>query len=251
MLGWPAWAMEKQKDFRLGKRARTAVLGALVAACGPNTSAPGTPSHEAKHEHGHGAKGHHHRFDDAARWAKVFDDPARDEWQRPARVVEVMTIRPGMTVADVGAGTGYFAPYLSKTVGPSGKVIAEDVEPDMVKWLADRAKREGLSNVEVLLGAEGEPHLPMGAVDRILLVDAWHHVADRTAFAKKLVAALKPAGAVYIVDFTLDSPHGPPKPARLPPEVAMSDLSSAGLEAAVIEDAGLPYQYIVRGRLNR
>ena len=82
---------------------------------------------------------HHHRFDDAAAWSKVFDDPARDAWQKPAAVVSAMTIAPGMTVADVGAGTGYFEPHLSKAVGPSGKVLAIDIETDMVRWTNERA----------------------------------------------------------------------------------------------------------------
>src|SRR5690606_27550524 len=99
------------------------------------------------HGPAHG-QGFHHSFSDAAGWSKVFDDPARDEWQKPARIVEVMAIAPGMTVADVGAGTGYFAPHLSRAVGPTGKVIAQDVEPKMVEWLAERAKRESLPNVE-------------------------------------------------------------------------------------------------------
>ena len=257
--------MEKRNDFTLGFiGARTAVLCALLVACGgvrksaasPSTSgsAAEVPAHRGEHagdshrggEH-HG-RGHHHRFDDAAGWSKVFDDPARDEWQKPARVVEVMAIAPGMTVADVGAGTGYFTPYLSRAVGPSGKVIAEDVEPDMVKWLGERANREGLANVEALLGAKDDPRLAPSSVDRVLVVDTWHHVDDRPAFAKKLAAALKPGGAVFIVDFTMDSPEGPPKHARIEPRAVVADLASAGLAAQIVTDAGLPRQYVVRGK---
>ncbi len=178
----------------------------------------------------------------------MFDDPARDEWQKPARVVELMAITPGMTVADVGAGTGYFAPHLSRAVGPSGKVIAEDIEPKMVEWLEARAKRERLDNVRPLLGTADDPKLPAGEVDRILVVDTWHHIDDRAAFSKKLAAALKPGGAVFVVDFTLDSPHGPPREARLSPDTVAADLRAAGLTAEVLADAGLPHQYVVRGR---
>src|SRR5688572_3549385 len=114
--------MKKRNDFspRLDSRriARTLVLGAVLpsAACG-GTSAKttsATPTAHPQDDHhathgGHAIGGSHaHRFDDAARWSKVFDDPARDEWQKPARVVEVMEIAAGMRVADVGAGTGYF-----------------------------------------------------------------------------------------------------------------------------------------------
>lgn len=251
---------------------RSCTLGVsllLLAACGASTtgaaapaaepSAEAPPHHGAHGGHGeeHGGhahngehaagKGFHHRFEDAAGWSKVFDDPARDEWQRPARVVEVMAIAPGMAVADVGAGTGYFAPHLSRAVGPSGKVIAEDVEPDMVDWLRERAKRDGLANVEALLGASDDPRLAEGSVDRVLIVNTWHHIDDRPAFAKKLRTALKPGGAVFVVDYTKDSPQGPPKRARLEPEAVAAELSAGGLEATVVTDAGLPYQYVVRG----
>jgi ubiquinone/menaquinone biosynthesis C-methylase UbiE len=154
-----------------------------------------------------------------------------------------------MAVADVGAGTGYFTPYLSRAVGSAGKVIAEDVEPDMVTWLGGRAKRENLANVEALLGTTEDPKLAPASLDRVLIVDTWHHIDDRPAFAKKLAAALKPGGVVLVVDFTLESPQGPPRHARLAPGSVAADLASGGLTAGVVEDAGLPYQYVVRGKL--
>lgn len=190
--------------------------------------------------------GHHHRFDDAAKWAKVFDDPARDAWQRPGAVVGAMAIAPGMRVADIGAGTGYFEPHLARAVGPTGRVIAADVEPDMVRWIGDRAAREALGNVEARLGAPDDPKLAPSSVDRVLVVDTWHHVDDRAAYAKKLAAALAPGGAVYIVDFTKEAPHGPPAAARLSPEQVAADLAGAGLTVRRI-DAGLPYQYVIAG----
>lgn len=206
------------------------------------------PEHPPEHSdhgnhtqhHGH----HHHRFDDAAAWSKVFDDPARDEWQRPSAVIAAMAIAPGMTVADVGAGTGYFESHLSKAVGPSGKVLAIDIEADMVRFMNERAKRDGLANVEASLGAPADPKLAASSVDRVLVVDVWHHVEDRAGYAKKLAAALRPGGIVFIVDFTKESPHGPPAHARLTPEEISADLRGAGLDAKKIE-VSLPYQYMI------
>jgi predicted methyltransferase len=268
--------MKKRKDFRrpsMFARAAGPLLGAVTllhTACGPQKSSvvsdahptsdarahehgqhgrgDGHDGHGGGHGHGHQVNTHHHRFDAAARWSKVFDDPSRDEWQRPARVVELMAIKTGMTVADVGAGTGYFTPHLSRAVGASGKVIAEDVEPAMVEWLEARVKRERLENVQPLLGTADDPRLPPGGVDRVLVVDTWHHVENRAAFSKKLAAALAPGGAVFIVDFTLESPHGPPRSARLAPDTVAADLRAAGLTTEVLADAGLPHQYVVRGR---
>lgn len=214
------------------------LAGSLYGCSGKSTDKP-VEAAPTRH-HGH----HHHRFDDAASWSKVFDDPARDEWQRPAAVVAAMSVAAGMKVADVGAGTGYFEPYLSKAVGPSGKVVAVDVEADMVRWTSERAKREGLANVEAKQGTADDPKLDPGSIDRVLVVDTWHHVEDRAAYAKKLAAALRPGGAVFIVDFTKESPHGPPAHARLTPEEVSADLRAAGLEPKKVE-VGLPYQWMI------
>jgi hypothetical protein len=148
--------------------AMTPVITFLVAhatslGCGgPPPSTPPDPRTTASAEeshHGTHAYAHPHRFDDAARWSKVFDDPERDAWQKPQHVVELLGVAPGMTVADVGAATGYFLPHLAKAVGPSGKVIGEDIEPDMVKWMSDRGQREKLTTVEARLGTADDPKL--------------------------------------------------------------------------------------------
>jgi len=194
------------------------------------------------------AHAHHHRFDDAASWSKVFDDPERDAWQKPDAVVAAMRIAPGMKVADVGAGTGYFESRLSRAVGPAGEVHAVDLEPDMVRWIEERARREGLANVKARLGTPADPGLPAGAIDRILLVDTWHHIEDRPAYVRALARALAAGGAVYVVDFTKESPHGPPPHARVPPAEVMADLAAASLDAELVTGAGLPYQYVVAGR---
>lgn len=199
---------------------------------------------------GHGTHGFHHRFDDAASWSPVFDDPARDAWQKPSRVTELMTLRPGMIVADVGAGTGYFEPWLSGAVGPQGRVLAIDVERSMVDWLEQRAKREGLANVVARAAPPDDPGLGRASVDRVLVVDTWHHVDDRPAYAGKLAAALKVGGSVWIVDFTMESPHGPPPRARLRPEQVAAELKAGGLAPRVVVDAGLADQFVVVGYID-
>jgi predicted methyltransferase len=188
-----------------------------------------------------------HRFTDPERWSKRFDDPARDAWQKPADVVGLMRIAPGMTVADVGAGTGYFEPYLSRAVGPAGVVLAVDIEPEMVRWLQDRSAREHWANVRPQLGDTSDPKLPAGRVDRVLVVDTWHHIPERSTYAGRLRSVLAPAGTITIVEFTLDAPEGPPKPHRLAPAALIDELRAAGFAAEQV-DAGLPYQYVVVAR---
>jgi ubiquinone/menaquinone biosynthesis C-methylase UbiE len=187
----------------------------------------------------------HHRFENADQWAPIFDDPKRDQWQRPDAVVAALALQPGMVVADIGAGTGYFEKRLATAVGDKGIVIAIDIEGDMVRYLGERARREGMPNVEPRLAAVDDPKLATASVDRILIVDTWHHISDRIAYGKKLAVALKPGGAVFVVDFTLETTKGPPKQHRLSPEQVIDELRQAGMNAAVV-DAGLPDQYIVR-----
>jgi predicted methyltransferase len=187
-----------------------------------------------------------HRFEKAEDWAKEFDDPARDAWQKPAEVVGLMKIAPGMTVADIGAGTGYFEPHLSRAVGASGKVLALDVEPDMVRYLGERVKREKLANVEARTAQLADPGLGKASVDRVLIVDTWHHIDARPAYAAKLLEGLKPGGLVVIVDFTMEAQHGPPKEHRVPPEKVAAELKAAGLSTQIATET-LPEQYVVIG----
>src|SRR5688572_32918293 len=89
---------------------------------------------------------HQHRFSDAEKWAHVFDDPERDAWQKPHHVIQALGLRPEAVIADIGAGTGYFAVRFANMV-PKGKVYAVDVEPDMVRYLAERAQKEKRPNL--------------------------------------------------------------------------------------------------------
>lgn len=108
---------------------------------------------------------HRHSFEHADEWATKFDDPSRDAWQEPEHVVAAFGASQGMTIADVGAGTGYFEPHPSRAVGPKGKVLALDIEPDMVRHLRERTARERLDNVEAGQVAADDPGLHAAAVD--------------------------------------------------------------------------------------
>ncbi len=218
-------------------RALLVLACATMAACSSRSTPP--PTEPAPYVH---------RFDHADAWAKEFDDPTRDEWQKPEKVIAAMQIAPGMIVADVGAGTGYFEPYLSRAVGATGKILALDVEPDMVRHLDERVAHEGLANVSARLVASDDPRLVPGSVDRVLIVDTWHHIANRSGYSARLRAALKPGGEVVVVDFRLEAHHGPPPAHRIAPDEVARELATGGLDAHVVE-AGLPEQYVVVGSL--
>lgn len=185
---------------------------------------------------------HQHSFGNAEHWAHVFDDPRRDEWQKPHEVIQALALEPGAVIADIGSGTGYFAVRLANMV-PQSRVYGVDVEPDMVKYLAARAKREKRDNVISVAGAPDDPRLP-GKVDLILLVDTYHHIDQRTAYFKKVRESLKPGGRLAIIDFRMDSPQGPPKAARIAPERVVAELKDAGYTLDQ-EQGFLPYQYFL------
>jgi ubiquinone/menaquinone biosynthesis C-methylase UbiE len=181
------------------------------------------------------------------RFARHFDGPERDAWQKPTEVVRFLEPSSGQVIADIGAGTGYFLPHLSKAVGASGRVLALDVEPNMVEYMKQRSERSALTNVEVRVVAPDDPGLAPASVDHILIVNTWHHIDDRANYTRKLARALRPAGSVLIVDFTLDSDMGPPKEHRLSAEQVVKELEEGSLRAEIVRGETLPKQYIVRG----
>ena len=185
---------------------------------------------------------HDHSFSGADRWAKVFDDPKRDAWQKPHEVIQALKLKPDAVVVDIGSGTGYFSVRLAHMVS-QGRVYGLDAEPDMVKYLADRAKRAGLNNVKAVLVKPGEVALPEKA-DLVILVDVYHHIENREAYFRQLQRSLKPGGRIAVIDFTMNSPEGPPKAARIAPEQVRAELQRAGY--VPIEEHGfLPNQYFL------
>jgi predicted methyltransferase len=185
---------------------------------------------------------HDHSFSGAEHWAKVFDDPQRDAWQKPHEVIQALKLKPDSVVADIGAGTGYFAVRFAHMV-PKGKVYAVDAEPDMVKYLADRAKRSGLGNLTAVQAQPGDPKLP-GKVDLTILVDVYHHIDNREQYFRRLQDSLNPGGRLAIIDFRLDSPVGPPRAARIAAEKVKAELQGAGY-ALTEEHTFLPNQYFL------
>jgi len=185
---------------------------------------------------------HQHSFGGAEQWAQEFDDPKRDAWQKPHEVIQALALKPDAVIADIGSGTGYFSVRLAHMV-PKGRVYGVDIEPDMVRYLAERAKRDGLKNLIAVTGAPGDPLLPE-KVDLILMVDTFHHIEDRDRYFRTLHDSLKPGGRIAIIDFRMDSPAGPPKSARSTPDGVKAELNRAGYRL-VQEHAFLPNQYFL------
>jgi cyclopropane fatty-acyl-phospholipid synthase-like methyltransferase len=181
-----------------------------------------------EHEKAHADHMEHHF--DPKESATRFDDPARDMWQLPDRVIAALNLKRGEIVADIGAGTGYFSVRLAKSEA-APKVYAVDIEPSMVSYLRERAAKEGLKNVTAVQAAADQPNLPE-PVDLILIVDTYHHIGGRERYFRNLAKSIKQGGRVAIIDFKSDSPEGPPKEFRFPLEKFKSEMGKAGYKLA-------------------
>lgn len=215
------------------------VLQASYAANMP--AAEATPPAQAHHD-----ATVRHSFENVEHWVAVFDDPARAAWQKPAEVVGELGIRPGMCVADVGAGTGYFSRYLSAAVGERGTVFVVDTEPNLVVHLRERAEREQAPNVVPILASADNPRLPAGMVDLVLIVDTLHHIDDRVNYLRRSQRFLKPGGRIAVIDFKKDAdvPVGPPPEHRLARDHVVEEFRSAGYKLIAAPQT-LPYQYFL------
>lgn len=202
-----------------------------------------TPPAMQGHQPPPGADHMAHRFDDPAAYAKSFDDPARDAWQMPDRVIAALALKPNDRVADVGAGTGYFSTRLARAAAKP-TVFAVDIEPAMVGYLTKRAAAEHLPNLRAVQASAKSPQLPE-PVDVVLVVDTFHHIGNRAAYFTAVKASLRPGGRVAIIDFRKDAPgEGPPAHFRFTPELITADMAAAGYVLDASHDF-LPRQHFL------
>lgn len=131
---------------------------------------------------------------------KWSTEEARDRVNEAEDVMDAADVRPGMTVADIGAGDGYYTVRLAQRVGPNGRVLAQDIIPEVIERLADRVARERLDNVSLKLGAVDDPRLPANSFDRVFMVHMYHEIGEPYAFLWRLRPALRAGGQVIVVD---------------------------------------------------
>jgi ubiquinone/menaquinone biosynthesis C-methylase UbiE len=180
----------------------------------------------------------HHPPRDAGEYIRVLDDPSRDDWQKPHEVVMALSLKPDEVVADIGAGTGYFARRFARH---AGKVYAVDID----RKLLDIAAQDAPPNLTTILAAPDDPRLPRASLDTIFFCDVLHHISARQAYYSKLRAALKPGGRIVIVDFhKRQLPVGPPPAMKLSASEVEAELQAAGFRLVRSFDF-LPYQYFL------
>src|SRR5579863_6679716 len=133
--------------------------------------------------------------------ADWLNRPEREKEENPEGALDALNVRTGMVVADVGAGTGYMSLRLAKRVGPTGKVYANDLQPEMLRRLREIAAKAGLRNIETVQGEEADPKLPAGRMDLILLVDVYHEFSQPQKMIDKLREALAPGGRLVLLEY--------------------------------------------------
>jgi predicted methyltransferase len=133
--------------------------------------------------------------------------PEREEEEHPEQALDEMRIRPGMKIADIGAGVGYMSLRMAKRVGPTGRIYAVDIQPGMLELLRQRAAAENITNVEPILGETADPKLPPGQMDIVLMVDVYHELAQPQLMLRKIHEALKPDGRLILLEYRAEDPN--------------------------------------------
>ena len=144
--------------------------------------------------------------------ADWLDRPDREAREQPERVLDMLAIRSGSTVADVGAGTGYFTVRLSKRVGPTGSVLATELQPEMLRLLDARLSRERINNVRLIRGTEHQVNLPARCCDLVVMVDVYHELVDPPGVMSGIRRALTETGRLVLVEYRAEDPSVPIKP---------------------------------------
>ena len=178
----------------------------------------------------------------AAAW---LERPEREAEEAPSKAIAALKITAGQTIADVGAGSGYYAVRLARAVGPTGRVFATDIQPEMLAILKQRVSKESLGNVDLVLGTETETKLPDSAIDMALMVDVYHELAQPQAFLKSLRRALKNDGRLVLIEFRKEDPNVPIREEhKMSVREARQELEAEGYVFERVIDV-LPWQHIL------
>ena len=172
-----------------------------------------------------------YRNPDYQRWVNIFERPGREVFDRRREILEATAVKPGMIVADIGAGTGLFTRLFSQRVGPEGRVIAVDISQTFIDNILRTADQQGLSNIEGVVNTDRDAALPARSVDLVFLCDTYHHFEYPQTMLDSIHRALRPGGALVIIDFRSIPGHSSPSVmghVRAGREVVRQEVEAAG-----------------------
>lgn len=180
-----------------------------------------------------------------AQGATWLDRPEREREEAPQKAIAALGIRPGQTVADIGAGSGYYTVRLADAVGPTGRVYATDIQPEMLELLRKRIGAGRGGAIEVVLGTATESRLPDGAIDVALMVDVYHELAAPQVFLRSVKRALRPDGRLVLIEFRKESAWVPIREEhKMSVQEARVELEAEGYVLERVIDV-LPWQHIL------
>jgi ubiquinone/menaquinone biosynthesis C-methylase UbiE len=177
--------------------------------------------------------------------APWLDREEREREEAPGRALMMIGITPGSTVADIGAGSGYFTERLARLVGEAGRVYAIDIQPEMLELIAARVRRERLGNVSIVLGEPANPRLPSASIDLALMVDVYHELGDPQTVLGHIRDALKPAGRLVLIEYKGEDPAIPILPShKMTVAQAKLEVEAEGFELTQVNST-LPRQHVL------
>ena len=187
----------------------------------------------------------HRLHRDPKAYIGALENPRRDGYQKPDQVIAALELKPGEVIADIGAGSGYFAFRLARQVGENGRVYAVDINPAMILHVNRRIRELRATNVVSMLADADDPLLPDASVNRFFFSDSWHHIDNQTKYLALMKKMLVPGGEVVMIDFhKKELPVGPPLSMKIAREDVIKKMESNGYRLTR-EHTFLPYQYFL------
>jgi ubiquinone/menaquinone biosynthesis C-methylase UbiE len=239
-----------KRIFRVGVLTALMLTAGTVAAGQPDQPKPPQPLYEHRKDHDPDGTGKFYMGreiaqvmgHEAAGW---LDRPEREMEEQPSRLIEVLKFKPGMVVADIGAGSGYHSLRIAKLVAPGGKVYAVDIQKEMLAIIKGKMKKHDISNIVPVLGTISDPKLPAGSIDLALMVDVYHEFSHPYEMTTALLKALKKGGQLVFVEFRLEDPKVPIKLVHKMTEKQVLKEMSVQPVRHVRTINSLPWQHVI------
>jgi ubiquinone/menaquinone biosynthesis C-methylase UbiE len=174
-----------------------------------------------------------------------LERPEREDEEAPSKALDALQLKPGMAIADIGAGSGYYSSRMAKRVGPTGHVYATDIQPGMIALLERRIASEGLSNVTTVLGGMDDPKLPAASIDLAIMVDVYHELQEPQVFLQRLKGAFRPGGRLVLLEFRKEDPKIPILEAhKMSVAEVKQEMEAEGYALDTVIEV-LPWQHII------